>query len=465
MQAYLSKFLKGHKTLLLGLGREGLSTYRAIRREMPDHPVTIADKDPRVPERAGVDTRFSNAEFALGDHYLDAIREHTLIIKSPGISLKGKENMLEGKVVTSQTDIFLKLFASQIIGITGTKGKSTTSSLIRSILSSGGHDALLMGNIGVPPLDTMDRIGPATRIVFELSSHQLEYVNISPSVGVLLNIFQEHLDHYPTFESYKSAKFNIARFRKPGDLLVYDLDEPETAVLSDIFRDDRGLFPFSVKQEISHGIHASGGKVVCRLPGQEPVIFDFTKRTGLPGTHNLKNIMAATGVAIQKGIPEKIISEAIHSFRGLDHRLEHIGNFGGVDFYDDAIATVPEAVMAAVDTLKKVDVLILGGMDRGVDYSRLAAFLHRSGIRILVLSGSAGVRIRNELERIRDKQGGDLKWIFLDNFRDLEELLPRIVTTGDTCLLSPAAPSYDSFSSFRDKGNNFKKWASGINRQ
>ncbi len=450
--------IQNKKILILGFGREGRSSLEFLKRYFPDNKIAVADSNAAV--RKGIDEELrKETVFYLGHSYLKNIGNYDLIIKSPGIS----SSLLKGKVpdnkITSQTDLFLTLFRGQTIGITGTKGKSTTSSLISHILSHRSDNVIFVGNIGIPPFDLADKINDKTKIVFELSSHQLENITVSPHISVLLNLFEEHLDHYAGVEEYHSAKLNIMRFQKENDYFVYNADDP---VIESYLENENGFgkqFPYSSEKVLKNGIFSRNGKVICQ-DGINISEFDFTGRQALPGKHNLMNIMASVAVAKILGIEDDIIRQSVSEFKGLPHRLEYIGEFKGIHFYNDSIATIPEATIGAVKTLKNVDTLILGGKDRGIDYEVLIDFIIGSELRNVIFIGNAGKRIYKGIVMRNRKIKPEL--FIIDKFDEISEIIKRNTNRGEICLLSPAASSYDMFGSFEERGEAFKKIAKNL---
>ena len=430
MDKVIREALQGKRVLLLGFGKEGQSTYSLLRRVLPEQPVTVADANGSVRdhERLAGDR---NLEFITGPEYLDHLGDFEVVLKSPGISLKDVAGVPGSTVITSQTDLFLRRYHSQVIGITGTKGKSTTSSLIYHILRNAGRDAVLLGNIGTPAFHFTDMIGPETHIVFELSSHQLEYIRRGPRIGILLNLYQEHLDAYRSYEDYQLAKMNIAACQQPGDSFIYNADDPLVSSHAAGIRRGQQMIPFSLD---------AGGET-----------FDFHNRY-LRGDHNRRNLLAAVAACRLCGIDDFDISEGIDSFKGLAHRMEYVGNFHGIDFYNDSIATIPEACMAAVQAIPGVETLVLGGFDRGIDYAPLARFLLGSEVRNFLVTGMAGARIADAMET----QGlGAKRLIRLHRFDEFIGFALKYTGPGGVCLLSPAAASYDEFRSFEERGMRF----------
>jgi UDP-N-acetylmuramoylalanine--D-glutamate ligase len=433
MDRLIRETMEGRRVLLLGFGREGQSTYRVLRKVLPGQLLTIADANEAIREHELL-CNDGQLAFRLGSGYLEGLAEFDLIVKSPGITLKDISYSLAGTVITSQADLFLRRYAPRVIGVTGTKGKSTTASLVYHILDNAGKDAVLLGNIGTPAFHFLDRIREETRIVFELSSHQLEHVERSPRIAVLLNLYQEHLDAYRSFDEYQQAKMNIARFQEKGDSFIYNADDPLVAGHIRSHPWPQQLVP-----------------VTLSAPGS----YHFHNRY-LKGEHNLLNTFAAVAACRIAGLDDTEIAEGIDSFKGLAHRMEYVGRYHGIDFYDDSIATIPEACMAAVRAIPGVDTLLLGGFDRGVSYSGLAEFLLSSEVRTFIVTGMAGARIAEALVKsgLREK-----RLIRIHRFDEFLAHAVKYTAPGRVCLLSPAAASYDEFRSFEERGMRFAELA------
>jgi UDP-N-acetylmuramoylalanine--D-glutamate ligase len=420
---------------------------------LPELLLTIADTNESVRENEMLlEDHF--VDFQLGKGYLEGLNTFGRILKSPGISLKDIPYGLDPSSITSQTDLFLRRYSRQVIGVTGTKGKSTTATLIHHILKLAEKDSLLMGNIGRPAFEVVDETGPATNLVFELSSHQLEYISRSPHIAVLLNLYQEHLDAYRSFHDYQLAKMNIAKYQVSGDYFFFNEDDERIVQLISSMDLPGHFFPFSFHPQSVDGCYLENGKIVYSTEGQTGTIFDLDRKIRLKGDHNLMNIMAAAGVCKQLGIDSEIIAEGISSFRGLEHRIEYVGEYNGILFYNDSIATIPEACIEAVKALDNVDTLILGGFDRGIDYSGLAKFLSTSSVRNLIFTGEAGRRILHE---IKDVKNPGQTLFLLSRFDEFPGIVMKVTKPGSICLLSPAAASYDEFLNFEMRGKRFKE--------
>jgi UDP-N-acetylmuramoylalanine--D-glutamate ligase len=454
MNELIKNLFENKSLALLGFGREGRSTYKLLRRVFTHKTITIIDENAEVAtdELLKDDT---NLQFISGNDCMSKIDNYDVAIKSPGIP----SNTLPGKLarvrLTSQTDIFLQCYGHQSIGITGTKGKSTTSSLIFHILKNAGANTLLVGNIGIPPFDCVDEIEPDTLIVLELSSHQLEYISHAPHVAVFLNLFQEHLDHYYTYQEYQSAKFNIGKYQGASDYFIYNYDNetlrqlleksPELETQSLAFSLEPGA-----KSELkvnNQWIEFQYGRRIIRL-------YDTSEGQPLKGHHNLYNIMAASAACYLSGISTHQIGTGIRSFNGLEHRIELVGNYAGITWYNDSIATIPEATIEAIKTLQSVDTVILGGFDRGIEYAVLYPFLITSGVSNIIFVGEAGARMMKEFS---DYGENDLILCTAVDFKQVVKIASEVTQKGKICLLSPAAASYDMFKNFEERGNTYKK--------
>lgn len=455
----LLKILKDKRILILGFGKEGKSSYSQIIKHIPASQISIADQNESLFDNLNLDID-QDVKFYLGNAYLDKLNEYDLVIKAPGIPKKILKRRIDENKVISQTDLFFRMFSNQIIGVTGTKGKSTTASLIKHIVSSYSKNVVLVGNIGVPPFDLVDSIDGFTWIVYELSSHQLQDLTSSPHIAVLLNLFEEHLDHYDNLNAYHQAKLNIVKYQKTTDWCITNEDDQMINKLLKSYSLVNNKLSYSLKTSLSNGaFREKDGIIKFILSGQESK-FDVSKRQSLEGDHNLMNIMAALCVSKIINVPDPIILSAINSFTGLRHRMEYLGKFKNIHFYNDSIATIPEATISAVKTLKKVNTLILGGKDRGIDYQSLVEFLPNSGVKNLVFSGDAGKRMMDDL--INGEKLKEQKIFFIHNFDELPKIIIENTRADFICLLSPAASSYDMFRNFEERGDVFKKIAENL---
>ena len=427
--------LKRKRILVLGFGKEGKSSYQFIRKHLPTVSIVVADENPEL------DTQLFENDSLTKHIFYDAIREdfsdYDIVLKSPGICLKDKYNRLDFSKISSQTDLFLQAFSPQCVGITGTKGKSTTTSLIFHIINNLRPNSLIAGNIGIPLFDVIEQIDLETKIIVELSAHQLEFIRKAPHISILLNLFEEHLDHYNSYEDYQSAKFNIARCQSAEDYFIYNANDPLIASL------------LSTKPVKSHCIPFSNELLDAF------VIDDFFP---LKGEHNLENVAAAiAALNCIENVDNQKIKELLYSFKPLPHRLEFIGEVDGVFFYNDSISTVPQASIAAVKALKSVNTIILGGTDRGIDYSPLVDFFKDSDVENFIFTGKAGKRMMRLFEKLQDK-----KQFYCSHYEEVVKTAKVHTQKGAICLLSPAAASYDQFKNFEHRGDAFRELVIGV---
>jgi UDP-N-acetylmuramoylalanine--D-glutamate ligase len=441
--------LRDKKILLLGFGREGKSSYRFIRKHIPQAFITIADREDIVD--TSLFRNDSHVDLWTGDAYLDRIDRYDIALLSPGISLKDKDIFSYRTKISSQADLFLQAFAAQSIGITGTKGKSTTSYFIYHILKQLKKEVVIAGNMGIPFFDIVPTLTPETHIVLELSSHQLEFISKSPHISVLLNLYQEHLDHYHSFSDYQQAKFNIARYQSEEDYFVYNTNDDLTHTLLKTTDIKSHLVGFSLWEDQKTDSYIRDHSFYFRRDGQEQKAGDITNEFPLKGEHNLLNTTAVIA-ALRCFINPTRIDNALYSFKGLEHRLELIGEVEGIIFYNDSISTIAQATIAAINALHNVNTLILGGFDRGIDYVPLIDFLESSQIEHLIFTGDAGKRMMQLSGNLKGKQ-----LFFRESYTDIVTLAKRCTKRGAICLLSPAAASYDQFQNFEHRGNTFRQ--------
>lgn len=419
------KRLRGKRILILGFGREGKSSLAFIQKFLPHATVGVADRNTEAFNDLNVNNLNPIATYS-GEDYWKAINYYDIVLKTPGISLKDKD--VDLSKITSQTDLFLEDFHKQIIGVTGTKGKSTTSTLIYHLLKESGRDAFLAGNIGIPIFDIIDKINNRSIIVFELSAHQLQFIHRSPHIGILLNVFEEHLDHFGTFESYRDAKFNIIR----------KMDEHDWAVTN-------GEFSYQASQLMLHSLNYQ--------------YYDFNvdwDKLPLKGDHNRLNVKAALCAIQAYGIPVDEVVPYLYTFKPLEHRQELVGTFHDVTFYNDSISTIPQAAIAAVQTVKNVKFLLLGGFDREIDYTPLINYLIANPLKHILYTGKAGCRMYDMLQTAGYKGEAER----FDNLEEAFAIIKQKAEKGDVVLLSPAAASYDQYKNFEQRGSKFKELAS-----
>ena len=450
----LIKYLEDKKILILGFGMEGYSTYRLIRRHLPNKELFISDANPEVYSKYEELSKDSNVTIVPQEVYLKNLEQYDVIMKTPGLSFKDIDTSKFINKIKSQIELFLEFVDVFTIGVTGTKGKSTTSSLIYDIISKQREDVHLLGNIGVPLFDEIDKLTEKSIVVLELSSHQLEFVQVAPNIAILLNLFEEHLDHYKSYEHYINAKLNICKYQKENDYFLYSIDNECLKEHIEKLRD--------LKQNV-YEISFDGNskindddKLVLRkdntaITEDGEVLYIDSESRQILGDHNFNNIMFAMTVAKIMNLDLKKANEDIYNFAPLEHRMEFVAEIDGVKYYNDSIATIPASTINGVETLKNVNTLIIGGKDRGIDYSEFAEFLGNTNIEHLICLPDTGWKIADMVVNENME-----KYIV----HDMEEAVyfaKKLTKKGTCCLLSPAASSYGFFKNFKERGNLFKK--------
>lgn len=440
----IEPWIKGKRILLLGYGREGQSTWNVLRRLGTYEALDIADlKAPAaLPEDGTV--------WHTGPDYQKCMDDYDVVFKSPGIVLERPENEYRCSIL-SQTEVFFQCFRDQIIGITGTKGKSTVTTLLYHLLKQAGMDALLVGNIGIPALDHMEEVKPDTRIVFELSCHQLEYMTVSPHIGILVNIHEEHLDHYGTMEKYVEAKHHIFKNQRPDDILICNVQclPEEGTCPSGLIRagmDGSGKELDVVQEQDGTWVHFRG-KSFC-IP---------TDEIKLLGQHNYFDIGVAYGVCSILGMDDQVFARGLKTYEPLPHRLQYIGEREGVKYYDDSISTICDTTIQALKTLKDTDTVLIGGMDRGIDYRELIEYLSDCPVPHIILMEATGKRIYQEIHKYYPEFKNRARLILAEHLEDGVKRARQITRPGTSCVLSPAAASYGIFRNFEERGETFSR--------
>ena len=449
----LTKYLKDKKILILGFGAEGQSTYKTIRKYLKDKLLYISDKKENFNEQFEMLSEDTNIITISGEKYLDNLEEYDIIIKSPGISFKDIDTSNIEKKIKSQLELLLEFTDAYTIGITGTKGKSTTSTLIYKVLEEQGKNVLLLGNIGIPVFDYIDTITKDMYIVLEISSHQLQYVEKSPNISILLNIYEEHLDHYKSLEEYVNSKLNILKFQNEEDYSIYNIDNE----LINKYLKIENLK--SKKYEITYENTGKKSNNANKIYHEEHyikdekgnILYDTNQERKLLGKHNENNIMFVLAVSeiLKLDLPKTV--ETINKCASLPHRMELVGKYDDIIFYNDSIATIPEATINTIEALKNVNTLILGGMDRGVHLEGLIKYLNKSNIENLICMPKTGYYIGNNVTN------KNINVIYVESMKEAVENAKKVTKKDTICLLSPAAASYGFYKNFKEKGEEYKR--------
>lgn len=430
----MEKLRKYSNIAILGFGREGKSTYNFIRKYDKDLKLTILDK-------VYFEIDDVNASYRPYNNRDEELREFDLIIKTPGVDILDLSDDTKKKI-TSQTELLLEFNRKNVIGVTGSKGKSTTSSLIYSILKDQMDKVTLVGNIGIPVLDEIDKFEDSI-VVAEMSSHQLETVDFSPHIGIIVNLYLDHLDHAGSVEKYHQSKMNIMRYQDEDDYGIYDKDNYYLGQ-QDFSNIKSNLYTVSMNDKASIYMDDKGDVYI----NDEFIVNRDNIITELKGEHNLKNILFALMVAYIYKLDINQALESIKNFKPLEHRMELVGKYDDIIFYNDVIATIPEATMNACKTLENVNTLIFGGMNRNIKYDEFVEFLNKSNIKHFICMPTTGHMIAPLLDEDRV--------IKVDTLEEAVDKAFEVTEKNSICLLSPAAASYEFFKNFEEKGRRYK---------
>lgn len=441
----IMNFLRNKKIAILGFGLEGKSSYNFIRKHMKEKMLTIICEEECEEEKKQILEKDKFVTFVTGENYLENLEQYDIILKTPGISFKNLDISKFKDKITSQLEFFLEYKKCMTIGVTGTKGKSTTSTLLYEVLKNQGKKVYLLGNIGTPVFDDIDEIEDDSIVVLELSSHALQYLKKSTEIAILLNIYEEHLDHYKDFDEYINAKLNIFK------------NQANTGIA--IFNADNKNIKYKFKQN-DYGITLQGERITNNtFELKENEIFFNNKKIFKPdenkmllkGEHNINNIMFVLAVCEIMNLDFQKAIEIIQTFKPLEHRLEYVGNIEGVDYYNDSIATIPEATICSINALKNVNTLIVGGKDRGVKLENLISFLKTTEIENIICLPKTGEYIADGMKN------SDKNIVKVLNMEEAVQEAKKITEKNKICLLSPAAASYGFFKNFMERGKIFKK--------
>lgn len=427
------------KVAILGFGVEGRAAWRYFRDQGAE--ITILDERPptNVPDGVRQEIGPSVFERAIG---------YDIVVRSP--SIRPDRIKTDGKI-TTVTKEFFEHCPAPIIGVTGTKGKGTTASLIRAMLQTSGKKTYLVGNIGIPSLEILDELTADDIVVYELSSFQLWDLQQSPHIAVVLMVEPEHLDVHKNAEEYFNAKANVTAHQTKDDVTIYLPTNPLTKTIA--LQGVGQKIPYTQEP----GAHVESKWIVM---ADQAII--KTSDIPLPGQHNIDNICAAVTAAWRYTQNTKQIAQAIKDFRGLDHRLKLVGEVNDVAYYDDSIATTPGSAIAALRAFNQPKIIILGGSDKGADFTALAQEVARQNVKIAIVIG----QMRNKIEQ-QLSSAGFTNAILFDESATMQQLVAKaygLAKPGDVVILSPACASYDMFKSYADRGDQFTAAVQALSR-
>ena len=388
----------------------------------------------------------------LGEGYLDGLDED-VIFRTPGMRPDVPElaaAVARGSTLTSEMEVFFEVCPCPILAVTGSDGKTTTTTIIAELLRSAGKTVHLGGNIGHPLLAETGSIRPEDVAVLELSSFQLMTMKRSPHIAVITNLSPNHLDVHKDFAEYITAKENIFTHQCTQDVAVFNADNSITARQAERAQGRARLF--SRKNEVEDGVFLRDGKIIARHDGQERVVM-AREDIRLPGEHNVENYLAAIA-AVDGMVSDEQIAAFARSFGGVEHRIELIRTLDGVRWYNDSIASSPSRTIAGLRAFPEKVILIAGGKDKGISYAELGPVVN-DHVKLLLLCGATAGVIRQSVEQAENYQG--LEIIDVEDYHQAADIARERAAEGDVVILSPASTSFDRFKNFMERGKAFKE--------
>jgi UDP-N-acetylmuramoylalanine--D-glutamate ligase len=448
--------LRGKRLLVVGLARTGVATALFCAARGAKVTATDALAENEIAE-AIAPLRTAGVRLELGGHRENTFLEQDLIIPSPGVPADApflQAARAKGVTIWSEVELADRFLRGRLIGITGSNGKTTTTSLIEHILKNAGFPTILAGNIGTPLIARVEQSSDRTITVMELSSFQLELIeSFRPNISVFLNLTADHLDRHHTFEAYGRAKARIFENQTEADSAVLNADDPATTSLVPA---KPQLYWFSRKQHVAEGAFVRENAIVFRHDGDEEAVLKL-QEISLPGAHNVENVLAAVAAARLAGAEPAAIAKGVRSFAGVEHRLKFVAEIGGVRYYNDSKATNVDATIKALDAFPGRILIVLGGKDKGSDYTSLQRPLREKAILALLIGAAA--------EKIEKQITGSVAIERAGTIERAVEIASHAARPGDVVLLAPACASFDQFQNYEHRGRVFKELVHQLQRQ
>lgn len=463
--------IKNMRVTVMGIGLHGGSV--ELIRWLLDNGARVTATDIKRRESLELSLKklegYKNLKIVVGQHRPEDFEKADLVIKNPTVPWKNKyiQKAVKNNIpVEMDSSLFFQFCPSKkIIGVTGTKGKTTTASLIAAIFKKAGLKTVRVGVGQEPVMNKLKKIDKDTWVVFELSSWRLsgiKKIKKSPSFAVITNILPDHLNHYESMEAYAKDKEIIFQFQKPDDKLVLNWDNEAAKNCSEKAAGEK-IF-FSMNENIDPvSAYVSEGEIIYKNQGEEEKVMDI-KKIRLRGAHNISNTLAAVAVAREIGIKPAVIRSAIEEFSGVKHRLEYVGKIAGKYFYNDTTATTPDSAIAAINSFLKPVILIAGGSDKKLDLEKFAKKIAKSKTikKVAFLEGAATEKL---MEMVKENGGEDKIIDIFSNISDAVKATESAAAEGDVILLSPGCASFGMFENEFDRGRKFKEEVEGVDRK
>lgn len=454
--------LKGRKVLVFGAGKSGISAAGLILKLGAAVVMYEENKNADITALKDFkDKTYAENDFIayIGDFPADGLKDTDLLILSPGIALEHpfvKEVREQGIPVWGEIELAYRYSRGKIVGITGTNGKTTTTSLTGEILKSYFNEVFVAGNIGIPYSNIALKTTDNSVTVLEISSFQLETaLEFHPDISVILNITPDHLDRHHTMDNYIRLKKDITKNQTMNDLCILNYEDPNTLKIGSEIN-TRKLY-FSAERPLEYGLYLDGDDIVYSR-GERITKICSVNELKIPGRHNYENVMAAAGIAIEMGVPAEFIHKAVTSFKGAEHRIEYVDTIDGVKYYNDSKGTNPHAAIMAVKAMKQPTILIGGGYDKGVSFDEwVKSFEGR--VKMLVLMGQTALKIADTARKY-----GFNNIVIANDLKEAVRVCAQNAKPGDAVLLSPACASWDMFENYEQRGSLFKNYVKELRR-
>jgi UDP-N-acetylmuramoylalanine--D-glutamate ligase len=448
--------LRGKRVLVVGLARTGVATSLFCAARGARVMATDSRTETEIGETIGK-LKEAGVTLELGGHREKTFLEQDLIVPSPGVPSDAPHLQVaraRGVTIWSEIELAYRFLKGRLVGITGSNGKTTTTSLVAHVLETAGMQTILAGNIGTPLIGCVDAMKDETWTVAELSSFQLELIEtFRPNIGVFLNLTPDHLDRHHTLQAYGSAKARIFENQLGDDAAVLNADDAGTMPYAPLLP---RVHWFSRKQRVAQGAYVSGEEIIFRQNGADEVILKL-EDICLAGSHNVENVLAAVTATRLAGAPVNAVANGVRSFAGVEHRLEFVAEIAGVRYYNDSKATNVDATLKALDTFPGRVLIILGGKDKGSDYTILQKPLREKAILALLIGAAA--------EKIEGQISGSVALERADTLEHAVGLASHAAQPGDVVLLAPACASFDQFENYEHRGRVFKDLVRQLEKQ
>lgn len=460
----------GQKVLVIGAARQGLS----LARHLAARGAQVTLNDQRSPEQmAAAQESLAGLPitWVLGSHPLNLLDTTDLVCVSGGVPLTLPiivEALRRGLPLTNDSQIFMEEVSAPVIGITGSAGKTTTTTLVgrmatafaeaTAAAAAAGRKAWIGGNIGLPLVEYVDEIRPNDLVILELSSFQLELMSTSPHISAVLNVTPNHLDRHGTLEAYTAAKARILQYQSVNDTVVLNREDPGSWGLKAMA--SGWLVSFGLSRPSGYAGTYLEGSRLCYTDGQSDLELLRREMIRLRGEHNLLNVLAACAIACAAGFPVEAIQAGVQGFGGVEHRLEYVRSWKGVDWYNDSIATAPERTIADIQAFDEPLVLLLGGKDKNLPWEKLAELIHQRVDHVIVF-GAAAEKILQAIGHLRP----DSRLKSVDHRPGLEaavQAAAEVAQPGSVVLFSPGGTSFDEFKDFEERGERYREWVKAL---